>query len=303
MELTEKEKENFTKLVRCAEAYVRKKANIIRLLNDNTDIVKVIKDKYQPKAFMKAKNNDERLNLALERFCIELQNYRGMTTAIDYGSFGNDYKNEIFKFVKEEYEKTPTSAVAIYQGLHEVCGFDEEKKLSKALEKKLSDKSKNLKGEKVNSAWLRYSIGLKNVIDFLHDNGLKRLYQYFEIGKKLNLRIFKDIYYMGEALTYDFFKELGRTDLIKPDTHIKAILKEIFPNENYNDKETVVKMLELIEEYNKGKNEKDKCTPYNIDKLLWLCCTGTFYEDGIKILSMNQQDFLKFYEEKTGKGE
>lgn len=295
MELTEKEKENFTKLVKCAEAYVRKKANVIRLLNDNTDVVAVINSKYSPKNFIDAPDA-ERLNLVIERFCIELQNYQAMPLAINYGAFGKSYENKIFKFVKSEYSKKNTSAIAIYQGLHEICKFDEEKKLSETLENKIGTDAKELKDKKVNSAWLRYSIGLRGAIDFLNDNGLKSLYQYFEIGKKLNLRIFKDIYYMGEALTYDFFKELGRTDLIKPDSHIKAILKELFPNDNgkdYSDKETVVKMLELIEAYNKGKEEIDKRTPYYIDKLLWLCCTGTFYMDDIKILNMNRQDFLE----------
>jgi len=244
--MTLNEKEKFEKLVGCAEEYVRNKAEIISLLNHNTDVVTIIYNKYKPKNFIGAQE-EERLKMVLERFCIELQNYQAMPMAINYGTFGKGYDNKIFQFIEGIYKKLP-SAVEIYNGLYGICGFDEEKELSDTLENKIRSEVKELKNKKVNSAWLRYSIGLKGAIDFLNNGGLNKLQKEFKKDKSLDIdiNIFKDIYYMGKALTYDFYKELGRTDLIKPDTHIKAILKEISPNDDgkdYSDKETVVKML------------------------------------------------------------
>ena len=33
-------------------------------------------------------------------------------------------------------------------------------------------------------------------------------------------------------------------------------------------------------------------SPYYADKILWLCCTGNFHNDGITINAMNRENFV-----------
>lgn len=274
-------------LVEYAQKYIREHANAISILNENADVVEIIKNKYAPEVNIKTvSSNDERLNLIIKRFCIELQNYQAMPFAINYVSFGSGYENKIFKFVKENLEKS-LSIVEIYQELHSICKFDEENSLSESLGKKIEADKFEFKNKKFNNAWLRYSIGIYDVMLFLNNDGLNRLQKEFEKERSadLDLNIFKNIYYMGTALTYDFYKELGRTDLIKPDVHIKNLIKDILNLKKLPSEKEVVKFFE--------ENCLQREELYYIDKLLWLCCTGYFYEDNIKLLNMSRQNFIE----------
>ena len=98
---------------------------------------------------------------------------------------------------------------------------------------------------------------------------------------------------MNTALSYDFFKELYCKNLVKPDIHIKEIFKryiyEELPDENVIAKDFISMGLTL------------EPSPYYLDKILWLCCTGNFYEDGITINKMTRRNFFKFVDEKYPK--
>ena len=140
----------------------------------------------------------------------------------------------------------------------------------------------------INSSWERYSHGLVDAINYI--NGLNRE-TFVETLEKINkdndksaLRsIYEEIHYMGEALAYDFVKEIGCRNVIKPDTHIKDIAKELLDI----DKDIPNEIIRLC--------NANKIEPYYADKILWLCCSGNFYEDGITINSMNKKNFIKYY--------
>ena len=44
--------------------------------------------------------------------------------------------------------------------------------------------------------------------------------------------------------------------------------------------------------------DSEKYTPYYVDKIFWLCCTGNFYEDGITINKMTRRNFFTFIDYK-----
>jgi hypothetical protein len=88
---------------------------------------------------------------------------------------------------------------------------------------------------------------------------------------------------MGIALTCDWLKECGCTWLVKPDTHIIEVYKHltgIKDNKNIEEK-VIVDMFDyalLIRE-----KLDQSMTAYKLDKMMWLICTGDFYQKDIKI--------------------
>ena len=93
-----------------------------------------------------------------------------------------------------------------------------------------------------------------------------------------NYRFFDDLPYaichnisgISFALACDFLKESGFSDFPKPDTH----LKEIFSAAGFTkggDYETFLAIKEMAKEVHE--------TPYKVDKVFWLICSGNFYLD------------------------
>ncbi|MGI6395024.1 MAG: hypothetical protein ACOX2F_09935 [bacterium] len=101
----------------------------------------------------------------------------------------------------------------------------------------------------------------------------------------LPMIISKEIEGFGFALACDFLKEIGYEGFGKPDVHIK----EIFYGLKLSDsKEDYFVFNDLVEFANlAGKS------PYYVDKLFWLCCTGNFHYDNIKV-ETNRKDFIEF---------
>lgn len=75
---------------------------------------------------------------------------------------------------------------------------------------------------------------------------------------------------MGFALACDAIKELGYDCYPKPDQHIKDVCSEIglCSKNNYKVFKTIRDIAESCGE-----------TPYKVDKMIWLICTGEFYKD------------------------
>lgn len=113
--ISKDEKENFKKLIKCAEEYILEKAGKILGTVRERDYSKstcfdIINEKYRPKY-----ENLEDINIdhILEQFCVELQNYQAMPKAINYASKIeksddedstdiNADKNKIFKTIWEK---------------------------------------------------------------------------------------------------------------------------------------------------------------------------------------------------------
>lgn len=95
----------------------------------------------------------------------------------------------------------------------------------------------------------------------------------------LPLLIEKKICGIGFALACDSLKELGYHDYSKPDVHIKEVFYQIGVAEKDD-----IAVFETIDRMAAECKEIDSdVSPYKIDKILWLICSGKFYKDGITI--------------------
>lgn len=317
------EQEKFNKLIEAAESYIVKNAKVVLNAIRNTkadNCYDLIYKKYQPmydiNKLREKEENTKKLDL-LRRFCIQLQNYQAMPRAINYFSYNSEndssksamlQDNEIFNIAKDLYQRNLINPLTIYENFKDKLKFEEEKdtedkksffydrvKLNSDNKPfKVIYNNKNNKGKcKIyyNWAWLKYCVGLSDVFKFLNDN--ERVNEIFKDKPKGNL--FKDIFGLGNALTSDFLKEIGHIKLIKPDVHIIEIYNYL-TEKSKDSKQVQNKFSEWIQ-----KLDNERYTPYYIDKILWLCCTGDFYEDGIIITKMTRQNFLNYFDNYSNK--
>ncbi len=191
-----------------------------------------------------------------------------------------------------------------YNHIKEVlCDFDCQKVLDKyksweELYAALTNDGKLDNGTKKDTEekrtnWGKYAKGLYEGAVFLENDGGNKQIEALckepltadELnGKIKELReIKRNIHGLGFALTCDWLKECGCYWLAKPDIHIKVVCSEIEgKHENIlMSDEAVIKFM-----FNFSNIVKDKypdVTPYKLDKIIWLICTGNFYLEKDKI--------------------
>lgn len=89
----------------------------------------------------------------------------------------------------------------------------------------------------------------------------------------------QQIYGIGFALACDVLKDLGASELIKPDTHIKKVFYGLSLVKKHSDEAVLDAAVRLVEQANEARQpEKPEITPFQLDKMIWLCCSGTFYK-------------------------
>lgn len=89
------------------------------------------------------------------------------------------------------------------------------------------------------------------------------------------------------ALTCDFLKEFDEQfcDLPKPDTHIKDTMCALYGlKKNYysgekKEYECISDMQALTEDINRSLKAYQKITVFQLDRMIWLICSGKFYLD------------------------
>ena len=99
------------------------------------------------------------------------------------------------------------------------------------------------------------------------------------------------IYGMKNALACNFLKEIGFANYVKPDTHLKAAFDAVeLPYTSDDDCLRIGR--ELAASYG--------VTPYALDRVIWLCCSGHYYRHvqnklggGSKKLKEPYLDYLK----------
>lgn len=306
--------EEFKTLVKKAEEYIEKNASKIliaarevngkecKLASDNCTVEKLLED-YKPKFNDVSEITYEAI---LEHFCHELQNYQGMPRAINYASYTNGKENEIVKFLieygedisKDNLKDKPKDKFAdqyinFYKELQKKLKFEENKEIGE----------KGFNDNKYNFAWYKYSRGLLDVLieAKYSDSFVKKIQNSCQCingenyeNPTYNLKTFSSIFTgIGETMARDFFKELYCVNLIKDDIHIKECYKSCILENPEDD----FKSKDMIEYFIKKSPKLVRKTPYYVDKILWLCCTGNFYKDNIIITTMNRKDFIDFVNE------
>ena len=102
----------------------------------------------------------------------------------------------------------------------------------------------------------------------------------------------RQIYGIAIALACDVLKDLGFSELIKPDVHIKDVFYALsLVKEKNSDVAVVESAVRLIELANEARLPEDtEITPFELDKIIWLCCSGTFYKSpGLEITGQKEQ--------------
>lgn len=113
-----------------------------------------------------------------------------------------------------------------------------------------------------------------------------------ETREALPLLIANKINGFGFALACDWLKELGYVDYPKPDVH----LKEVFSALNLAEK----KDLPVFEAIIRMADDCD-VTPYKVDKVFWLICSGRFYHlDDQYTVGSHKAEFIAHAKKELG---
>lgn len=83
---------------------------------------------------------------------------------------------------------------------------------------------------------------------------------------------------IGKVMARNFLKEIGKTEYGKPDIHLKSIF-EIIENRSLNEQE--------FDEAIKKQASECGVSVYNLDRIVWLICSGKYFKDSTYLKNPN----------------
>ncbi len=216
----------------------------------------------------------ESLEDVYERFIGSAQNYQMMPNVIKF----YDRKQEIKKML-HDYDLNIISGMA-------------EDSLYQLFREKFNVQTKDSK----RNAWWKWTGAVIDSARFINEfhtlneftEFVNSKYNNDDSRKVLALGIAKRIKGMGFTLVCDALKELGYTRFSKPDVHMREVFCSI--GLCNDDEFSVCETIERIAE--DCKKVYPDITPYKVDKVFWLICSGNFYREKIKIKS-NKEELIK----------
>ena len=133
--------------------------------------------------------------------------------------------------------------------------------------------------------WSQSAIGAaKFLSDFTDAEDFRQFVKCFDYNTPtrmaLPMLISSKIKGIGFALACDFLKELGYLNYPKPDVH----LIDVFSAIGLTEKDPVKVFEEIIR-----MAMTCNATPYKLDKIIWLVCSGNFYREKVKIPGHKQE--------------
>ncbi len=216
----------------------------------------------------------------VKRLCSSLQNSGQMRNSIKYNQDKKSkqiIRSVVCNYDSTEFVRTYTKWEDVYKALISTGVNDNGVK-------------KGYKSGIPRSNWEKYSKGLYDGLRFLEENnkyGYKIVQELIncsdssdEVSEgmlKCITEISKNIYNLGFALTCDWLKESGCTWLVKPDIHIVEVYKHLVGTEKVSNAELIIDMFDYARLIQKELNDKSM-TAYKLDKMIWLICTGNFYQ-------------------------
>ncbi len=244
-----------------------KERNIL-IYNTAFDYLQTIKpEKVQlEKYFLEKKRNYQSLTDIYERFIGSAQNYQAMPNIIGFYKRKEEFSSMLFDF---DYVK--------------IAELSEDE-----LYRNFRDKFHVMSKETKRNSWLKWSRAVIDSAKFIgrfrdaddFDKFVKRFDYNATSRMALPLLIQTKIRGIGFALACDALKELGYTDYSKPDVHLIEVFHGVGICEG-----NPVSVYEAIGRMADDCNE----TPYKVDKVFWLICSGNYYHDGIKENSHKQE--------------
>ena len=151
-----------------------------------------------------------------------------------------------------------------YENLKKILnGFDDE--YIRQNNKKIHDELFKLSNNKHQKSWKQYEQGLIDSANLLKNyNNFKDFYD------NSNIEELTRITGIGKVMARNFLKEIGKTEYGKPDIHLKSVF-EIIENRSLNEQE--------FDEAIKKQASKCGVSVYNLDRIVWLICSGKYFKD------------------------
>lgn len=252
-----------------------------------------LKKYYQPESVYKKQNHYFRLASSLQNGTSS-----GMDRSIKFNGENQQVISEIlcdcdFKTVLTKYSKSEELYDEFCRWITDSGAESRQKRAEKAMAKGKDDDAERITNRKTN--WEKYSEGLYLGAEFLNSKIGKEILDRmlgYNNSEDVNFKcvetdlriISKEITGLGTALTCDWLKECGCTWLVKPDVHIKKIYHALRKAEGKKEIDySKIKDIDVIEYYYKWakelQNNGEDVTAYQLDKMIWLICTGEFYLD------------------------
>ncbi len=250
------------------EIYSAAKEYLIHMLPDNMN------ESDLQKYFVGDRRDFNTLKDVFEQLIYSAQNYQSMPNIIKYEQRQEEIRSILKNFDIEEIQKM--DADELYYDFREK--FQVTSKDSKYNGWYKWSKSV------IDSA--RFMGNFKDVSDF---KGFVSQFDYNLLTRMaLPQLISSKISGIGFALACDCLKELGYLNYPKPDVHLIEVFSQLGMSEEdpISVFETIVEMAEVCQE--------NDCTvtPYKIDKVFWLICSGRFYLDDISV-GRHKDEFIQ----------
>lgn len=202
------------------------------------------------------------------------QNYQRMPNVIKFNQRKDDMSELLFGY--DFYKIRDMDVEELYQ----------------ILRKRYNASGKDTK----QNSWYKWSRSVvdaaKFVSEFTDAEDFKQFVDRFSYNLStrmaLPLLIEKKISGIGFALACDSLKELGYLDYPKPDVHIKEVFYQI----GVAEKDDIAVFMIIDKMAAECKVIDSEVSPYKIDKILWLICSGKFYKDDITI-GQHREDLIE----------
>ena len=132
----------------------------------------------------------------------------------------------------------------------------------------------------------KFVSGFKDINDF--DEFVKRFDYNVTSRIALPLLIQSRIRGIGFALACDLLKEMGYTNYPKPDVH----MIDIFESLGLCEHDPISVFEAIVSMADDCKSVEPDITPYRVDKVFWLICSGNFYKENPAIRVKGQKKEL-----------
>lgn len=218
----------------------------------------------------------------------------GMDRSIKFNGENHEKIKEILmdfdpQRVCEEYPDDKALYTAFVSQIPDSGAVSRDERASKE-----KDETKKRRIESKETHWEKYAKGMLEGARLLTSEVGKQLLQELiqynanvKFDKKWAAKALKEmqnIHGLGFALTCDWLKECGCTWLAKPDVHIKKVYAAMVSKEkDIQIDENKIKELDVVEYYydwaKELQNNGHNVSAYQLDRMIWLICTGEFFKD------------------------
>jgi len=216
----------------------------------------------------------ESLNDIFQRLIISAQNYQMLPNVINYNSKKNEINKILFwldyKKVLQNYDAD--NLCKTFQNKFNVIVQNPKRNLRLKWSKSIISSAKFI--NQFDSIW-----DFKNFVERFSYNEVTRA--------ALPMLISHEISWYGFALSCDFIKELWYTEYCKPDIHMIDVFNGLWLCEK-DDYDTFKYIVKIAKEW--------WITPYKLDKIIWLICSGRFYLDNVEEKS-HKKEFIEYMRE------